>query len=1018
MKEKLFKIIMAVTIVPGAAAAAAIVAFALNDHPQPVVPVVPPTSVELDPHIDSLDLDMGMSYDLHAKVLPAEASQTVGWESRDRNIVTVNQYGHVETQGVGDTTIIVYPWGYGDSDMKAYLPVHVNPVVVEPYNIHLDRTSLTMVLGSADHQLHATVEDRYGNIIPGYEVEWESSNDNVITVDSNGWVKAEGLGNATVSAWPKDFKTRCTATCPIEVVEERQDPTGLTITPTDSTKTLMAGESYSITANVEPEGIDWGVNWQVTSNPDSCIQYTINQNRIDILAKNVGTASINVYPVEFPQFSKSCEITITPATPTGITISSSSLSLGTNKTETLTATVQPAGAPQDVEWRSTDTDIVEVDEEGEVTAKNPGEATIQVWPKNYPQFVAECSVKVVNEDYLWDIITNPTTGEKEARITGYEGTAGDMVIPENVKDAEGNVYPVTTIIEEAFKNRRDITSCVLPSTLKEIQKSAFEGSKVKSVTIEAEVLGQSIFAQCDYLTSVTFSKNVRVIGPNCFQNTRITELDLSKNNIESIGSDAFRSCSVLTKVVLPASLTSLTGGVFWDCSALTSISVDSNNKVYTSLGSNCIVRIADNKLLFGCKSTLIPASVTKIEKGAFFGSGIESITIPSKITEISESAFEECHNLGTVQWHNAITTINDYAFKQCWDLSSISIPNSVTHIGSEAFYGAGLTSITIPGSVKDIKYKCFDMCAVLENLVISPGVETIESYAFSQCTLLKTISLPSSVTQVQFGSGGSFYDCYAVENINVNASNPNYSSAGNCLLSKDGLTLLLGCKNSIIPNNVLNINSYAFYNCDDLKTISLPQNLETIGEYAFRNCDGLQTFVIPKKIKEISDGVFRQCSHLSSVVLDPNNEITRIGQYAFYEVRMISSLSPLNKLQVIDNCAFQNADGLNSWDLPPSLTTLGNSAFYFSHLASVVIPKSVMFVGYSCFEGTNLTSIDMTAWENVPDKDSWVGEDIFSRIPGGGVLYLSNKITQTRAQEIFDFLITKGLPSDWTFIQR
>lgn len=111
-----------------------------------------------------------------------------------------------------------------------------------------------------------------------------------------------------------------------------------------------------------------------------------------------------------------------------------------------------------------------------------------------------------------------------------------------------------------------------------------------------------------------------------------------------------------------------------------------------------------------------------------------AITIPESITYFGKQL--------------SVTRIGDYAFDQCTGLTSISIPGSVKSIGSLAFRGCkSLTEVTIPGSVKSIEESAFQACTHLKSVTISEGVTSIESWAFAGCDM-NLIVLPSSITSI------------------------------------------------------------------------------------------------------------------------------------------------------------------------------------------------------------------------------------------------------------------------------
>ena len=214
-------------------------------------------------------------------------------------------------------------------------------------------------------------------------------------------------------------------------------------------------------------------------------------------------------------------------------------------------------------------------------------------------------------------------------LTKAEKTAQNVEIPKYVI-INGEKYAVTEIRIEVFEFFDGLKSIIIPNSVTSIGSYAFYG--------------------CSGLTSLTIP-----------------------NSVTSIGESAFRGCSGLTSLTIPNSVTSIGNGAFYNCSGLTSITVDSKNTIYDSRNNcNAIIRKSDNTLLFGCKNTIIPNSVTSIGNGAFYKcSGLTSMTIPNSVTSIGESAFYGCSGLTSLTIPNSVTSIGYRAFSGCMELKEI-----------------------------------------------------------------------------------------------------------------------------------------------------------------------------------------------------------------------------------------------------------------------------------------------------------------------------------------------------------
>ena len=149
------------------------------------------------------------------------------------------------------------------------------------------------------------------------------------------------------------------------------------------------------------------------------------------------------------------------------------------------------------------------------------------------------------------------------------------------------------------------------------------------------------------------------------------------------------------------------------------------------------------------------------------------------------------------------------------DITSIVIEDGVTHIGVCAFWNCNNVSLT--------------------SIAIPTSVTSIGQMAFCGCSCLTSITIPASVTSI---GTEVFLGCSNLASFTVDAGNTVYDSRNNCnaIIETSSNTLIAGCKNTIIPDDVETIGNNAFDSCTGLTSITIPEGLKTIGQYAFDNC--------------------------------------------------------------------------------------------------------------------------------------------------------------------------------------
>lgn len=363
------------------------------------------------------DLSIGASFVLKAIISPSNAdNQKIIWTVENSSVVDYvdNQDGSATIKGlkVGTSKVTAR------TDDGGFMSSCNVTVGVGVEKIELDKSELSLKKGESA-SLKATI---FPENASDKSLKWGSSDVSVATVDAYGNVKAEGNGEATVFVSSSDGGF--TAYCNVKV---GTSVTGISLDPREFTLETI-GSSFTIKPVISPEDAsDLGVVWE---SADTKVVSVASDGTVTAIGP--GTTTVTATTND-GSFTSNCVVSVkSPAQ--HVSLDKTSLKLLEGESGKLTATVYPLNSTQKtLTWVSDHPDVASVDNEGNVTARKAGAATVTV--KVAEKVTAVCKVTVISR--VTGISMSETTVELKP---GEKHQLEATVLPQNASNAEVTWY--------------------------------------------------------------------------------------------------------------------------------------------------------------------------------------------------------------------------------------------------------------------------------------------------------------------------------------------------------------------------------------------------------------------------------------------------------------------------------------------------------------------------------------------------------------------------------------------------
>ncbi len=318
---------------------------------------------KIDIGMTELTLNPGNSYQLTPEVLPSGKDGRVTYKTSRSSVAAVNGSGVITARKAGTATITVT--SKANKNVVAKLVVTVENLP-EPKSLKITAPSSEVEKG--DKIQLTAVPSPSGT---SAEVDWKSSNTDVARVSEDGVVTGRKGGVAIITATSKR-NSKIKATYSIEVIDP-ESPTSIKLDA--AVITMEIGEERKMKATVYPtSGVEDGVKWSSSNRTIA----RVNSSGV-ITARRTGTAIISVNSTYNSSIGSNVMVTVVNrAAPTSITASVAENELAVGQTAQISMTTKPAGASKLFEYSSSASSVVSVSEDGKLTAKKPGTATITI----------------------------------------------------------------------------------------------------------------------------------------------------------------------------------------------------------------------------------------------------------------------------------------------------------------------------------------------------------------------------------------------------------------------------------------------------------------------------------------------------------------------------------------------------------------------------------------------------------------------------------------------------------------
>lgn len=422
-------------------------------------------------------------------------------------------------------------------------------------------------------------------------------------------------------------------------------------------------------------------------------------------------------------------------------------------------------------------------------------------------------------------------------------------------------------------------------------------------------------------------------------------------NMTEVGEDIFGDCKNLRGVKIPEGVSRINKEAFYGCSILETINFPAK---LTSVGDNAFSLCSKMEL------DNLPNSLLHVGQSAFCYVPLQALKLDRKV-EIGAGAFSNTP-ITEIEMATPCDSILGGTFSDCPNLTKITIGEGLKYIGDKAFANSPVKEANLPSTLRDISSTAFtgysSYCPFVNDIQPENHIRYIGKVAY-QCVdrdleeyTIKdgTVTLADELFENWQGNATTFHIPASVEQI--------------------GSRVFAGTQIKTLPEmpGLKRIGDEAFYQCKNLKKVTIPETVEYIGGGAFYGCSNiwsltynainaecerlmesnipLEKIVIGDKVRRLPNGIFSG-REFTEVALPACLE--RIDESAFYGCKNLTTINLSDSIRYIGDNAFYGCSSLKNIHWPLRLTTIGSKAFRQTALETISLPEGVTSVGDGAF---------------------------------------------------------------------